>query len=84
MAFPKNSKSALLALATAGGLWAWQNRTKLAGMVQEMQGSRAGRSMRKDFMPSHTATTTPPLGGAYTDAPPSDVLPGEHYGREGI
>lgn len=35
MAFPKNSRSALLALAAASGAWAWQNRHKLSGMLTQ-------------------------------------------------
>jgi hypothetical protein len=35
MAYPKNPKSALMALAAAGGLWAWQNRDKLSGMLSQ-------------------------------------------------
>ncbi|HMQ33230.1 MAG TPA: hypothetical protein PKD53_21035 [Chloroflexaceae bacterium] len=59
MAFPKNSKSALMALAAAGGLWAWQNRTKLAGMVQQMQTPRRSQ---------HELTGSPMASGPYTDA----------------
>lgn len=58
MAYPKSSASALLALATAGGLWAWQNRGKLTTMVQQMQ---AGRQTQPP------ATSTLPAG-PYTDA----------------
>lgn len=36
MAYPKRSSSALLALAAAGGLWAWQNRDKVSGWVNQM------------------------------------------------
>ena len=39
----KNSKSALLALAAAGGLWAWRNRDKLQGWVNS-QRSQFGTS----------------------------------------
>jgi hypothetical protein len=35
MAFPKSSRSALLALMAAGGAWAWQNREKLSGMLSQ-------------------------------------------------
>ena len=34
----KNSKSALLALAAAGGLWAWRNRDKIQGWMNSQGG----------------------------------------------
>jgi len=36
MAYPKSSKSALLALVTAGGFWAWKNRDKLSGWSSQL------------------------------------------------
>ena len=36
MASPKNSKSALLALLTAGGIWAWKNRDKVSGWTSQL------------------------------------------------
>lgn len=33
----KNQKSALAALAAAGGLWAWQNRGKIRGWLETQQ-----------------------------------------------
>lgn len=33
----KNSKSALLALAAAGGLWAWRNRNTIQGWVNNQR-----------------------------------------------
>lgn len=72
MAYPKNSKSALLALATAGGVWAWQNRTKLAGMLRQAQSqmqSQASHRKSEPLMSAGPATASTPLpGGAYTDA----------------
>jgi hypothetical protein len=44
MAFPKNSKSALLALVTAGGLWAWQNRDKVASWAGQISQRQPGHS----------------------------------------
>lgn len=38
----KNSRSALLALAAAGGLWAWRNRDKVQGWLNS-QGGQLGR-----------------------------------------
>jgi hypothetical protein len=40
MAYPKNSKSALLALAVSGGLWAWQNRAKISSWVNDQMSQR--------------------------------------------
>jgi hypothetical protein len=34
----KNSKSALMALAAAGGLWAWRNRDKIQSWVSDQRG----------------------------------------------
>lgn len=34
MAVVKNQRSALWALAAAGGLWAWQNRDKIQGYIK--------------------------------------------------
>lgn len=70
MAYPKNSKSALLALATAGGLWAWQNRDKLAGMLRQAQGQMQSRtSYRKsDPLMSTTPASTTLAEGPFTDA----------------
>ncbi len=36
MAYPKSSKSALLALVTAGGFWAWKNRDKLSSQFSQL------------------------------------------------
>jgi hypothetical protein len=33
----KNQKSALAALAAAGGLWAWQNRGKIRGWLESQR-----------------------------------------------
>jgi ferric-dicitrate binding protein FerR (iron transport regulator) len=32
----KGSNNALLALAAAGGLWAWQNRDKVSGWINQL------------------------------------------------
>lgn len=78
MAYPRNSKSALLALATAGGLWAWQNRSKLAGMWQQMQNNRRSEPL----MSSGTTTTNTPLtSDPYTDA--TQRLGSDDLGRGG-
>lgn len=34
---PRNRSSALWALAAAGGLWAWQNRDKVKGFVNQQR-----------------------------------------------
>lgn len=70
MAYPKNSKSALLALAAAGGLWAWQNRHKLSGMLGQVRGeidSRTGQtSHRKDLTDSqHRPAVEAYTGGTH-------------------
>ena len=39
----KNSRSALLALAAAGGLWAWRNRDKIQSWLNS-QSSQLGSS----------------------------------------
>jgi hypothetical protein len=70
MAYPKSSKSALLALATAGGLWAWQNRTKLAGMLQQAQGQMQSRA---SYRKSEPLMSTPPAGTTLRDEPYTDA-----------
>lgn len=51
MAYPKNSKSALLALAVSGGLWVWQNRDKVSTWLNEQSrqlgNQSGGTSYRK-------------------------------------
>lgn len=66
MAFPKNKKSALLALATAGGVWAWQNRTKLASMWQEMQSNRRSEPLGRTTGSMNTPMSNSPLSGTNT------------------
>ena len=39
----KNSRSALMALLTAGGLWAWQNRDKIQGWIGSQRGAMGGQ-----------------------------------------
>lgn len=69
MAYPKSSKSAFLALAAAGGLWAWQNRHKLGSMATQMSdqmSSRMGQpSQRKTFAEpqQHTPSVEAYTGG---------------------
>ena len=42
---PKNKKSAFMALAAAGGLWAWQNRDKIRGWLDSQRSQMGtGRS----------------------------------------
>ncbi|GAB4189456.1 MAG: hypothetical protein OHK0022_01750 [Roseiflexaceae bacterium] len=58
----KNSKSALWALAAAGGLWAWQNRDKLRQMgnnpqVRDMINSVTGQSSRPNSSYPSTGAT---------------------------
>lgn len=38
MAYPTNKRGAFLALALSGGLWAWQNRDKISGWLQQQKG----------------------------------------------
>jgi hypothetical protein len=33
----KNSKNAIWALAAAGGMWAWQNRDKIKGFIDQQR-----------------------------------------------
>jgi hypothetical protein len=40
----KNSRSALLALAAAGGLWAWRNRDKIQSWVNSQSSQLGGSS----------------------------------------
>lgn len=49
MAYPKSTKSALLALAAAGGLWAWQNRHRLSGMVDQARASAGLPAARNEL-----------------------------------
>jgi hypothetical protein len=73
MAYPKNSKSALLALAAAGGLWAWQNRNKLGGMLNQardqinsqMSNGQMGQqpSRRKTIYDQHAPSVEAYTGG---------------------
>lgn len=46
MATPKSSRSALLALAVSGGLWAWQNRDKISGWVNQQRQAQQQRSQQ--------------------------------------
>jgi hypothetical protein len=39
----KNQKSALAALAAAGGLWAWQNRDKIRGWMESQRSQLESR-----------------------------------------
>jgi hypothetical protein len=65
MAFPKNSKSALLALVTAGGLWAWQNRDKVASWAGQMSQRQPGhRKTLGDETYTSTATSLDPYTGS--------------------
>jgi len=59
MAFPKNSKSALLALLTAGGIWAWQNRDKVASWAGQMTQRQPGyRKTFPDQVQTSSASST--------------------------
>lgn len=53
MAYPKNSKSALLALAAAGGVWAWQNRNKLSGMINQASSQINSQMSSRTSQQSH-------------------------------
>lgn len=43
MAYPKNKRSAFMALAATAGLWAWQNRDKISTWVNQQKGQMAQR-----------------------------------------
>lgn len=68
---PKSKSSALWALALSGGLWAWQNRDKIKGWVnnQSSQWRQQSGQSRPSSIQSHqpsiqnTPQTTP---GAFT------------------
>ena len=64
MAFPRNSKSALLALLTAGGIWAWQNRDKVASWVGQISERQPGH--RKSFADQVDSSAPSPTLEAYT------------------
>lgn len=49
----KNSRSALLALAAAGGLWAWRNRDKVQSWLSS-QGSQFGQFSNSQPMTGET------------------------------
>lgn len=58
MAYPKNQRSALMALAAAGGLWAWQNRDKISSWVTQTRGQMAQRqSSMQQPAGSYTGST---------------------------
>jgi hypothetical protein len=63
MAYPKRSSSALLALAAAGGLWAWQNRDKVSGWVNQMNDQI---SQRQGHRKTISDTTYSPSVQTYT------------------
>lgn len=63
MANPKRSSSALLALAAAGGLWAWQNRDKVSGWVNQMNDQI---SQRQGHRKTISDTTYSPSVQTYT------------------
>lgn len=67
MAYPKNPKSALLALAAAGGLWAWQNRDKLGGMIGQLSSQLGGQSgQQPSYRKQVAAEQQAPSVEAYT------------------
>ncbi|MEN9938704.1 MAG: hypothetical protein RLZZ387_5283 [Chloroflexota bacterium] len=59
----KNQKSALMALAAAGGMWAWQNRDKIRGWMNS-QRSQMGSG-------SYTSQTRR-IGSHYPEAETND------------
>jgi hypothetical protein len=67
MAYPKNSKSALLALAATSGLWLWQNRDKVGSWLKQKQSDlqQATSNMSQTQQPSSTYTP-PASSGSYT------------------
>lgn len=56
MAYPKSSKSALLALAAAGGVWAWQNRNRLSGMINQASSQINSQMSGRTAQPSRRKT----------------------------
>lgn len=70
MAYPKNSKSALLALLAAGGAWAWQNRDKVSAWASQMSGQinsqMAGRTGQPSYRKPIGESPAAPSVEAYT------------------
>jgi hypothetical protein len=58
----KNSKSALWALAAAGGLWAWQNRDKLRQWANSPQVRDAIGNLSSGGSPSSSQPSYPAVG----------------------
>lgn len=56
MAYPKNQRSALMALAASAGLWAWQNRDKISGWVNQQKNQMAQRQQPSMQQPSTSYT----------------------------
>jgi hypothetical protein len=79
MAMPKNSKSALWALAATSGLWLWQNRDKVGSWLKQKQSdlqqatsnmSQQANSHGDTSSMSNAGVTQPTGSGSYTT--PSD------------
>jgi hypothetical protein len=66
MAYPKNSKSALLALVTAGGLWAWQNRDKVSAWASQMSTQINSRNGQPSYRKVTADQQHAPAVEAYT------------------
>ena len=59
MAVPKQ-RSAIWALAAAGGLWAWQNRDKVRGFIEQQRGNierQVSQTRGESALPSFSAPT---------------------------
>jgi hypothetical protein len=66
MAYPKSSKSALLALAAAGGLWAWKNRDKVSSWASQMSSQVGGRTGDQSYRKPITGQDHSPAVQTYT------------------
>jgi hypothetical protein len=56
MAYPKNQRGALMALAASAGLWAWQNRDKISTWVKQQKSQMAQRQQPSMQQPSGSYT----------------------------
>ena len=66
MAYPKRSSSALMALAAAGGLWAWQNRDKVSGWVNQLNSQISSQMNQQSHRKTISDTTYSPSVQSYT------------------
>ncbi len=77
----KNSKSALLALAAAGGLWAWRNRDKIQGWMNS-QGGPLGQLGQLGGSQPMTGETRRIGEGDFTNRDTPTHMPSDTYRSE--